>query len=108
MFSLGILLFELATDLNLPTEGNMWHDLRDGRAMEYMKNVADKELVNLIVRLTNPSSRKRLSAQDLLEQYKPRYGCHCIGFPPPPSASAARRGSCANLSTEFLAACEEL
>lgn len=30
MFSLGITLLELALDLDLPTQGIMWHNLRSG------------------------------------------------------------------------------
>lgn len=30
VFSLGISMLELASDLALPTNGRLWHELRDG------------------------------------------------------------------------------
>lgn len=32
IFSLGLMLFELATGMDLPTSGAMWHELREGKA----------------------------------------------------------------------------
>jgi serine/threonine protein kinase len=42
IFSLGLLLFELATGLELPKEGPLWRELREGHAKQLFQRVFDE------------------------------------------------------------------
>ena len=93
MFSVGMLAFELVTQLEVPSAGSEWHRLRDGHsrkfqslslryslslftecqslffsfvpARQYMMGVGSEELVNLIVSLLSPNPRDRPSAAEV-------------------------------------------
>lgn len=49
VFSLGISLLELATDISLPANGQLWHDLRDGVFPAKIKESKPILFLNFIV-----------------------------------------------------------
>ena len=65
--SLGLLLFELATDKTLPPSGKIWHALREGRAKEHLPdNRIGADMERLILDLLHPDPEKRPTASQLL------------------------------------------
>jgi len=74
IFSLGLLLFELATGTYLPSSGPLWHKLRTGMAEELLTEAANGAVVRalhlglkrLIVSILNPVVSARPSAEQIL------------------------------------------
>lgn len=68
IFSLGLTLYELATDqqMELPSEGPRWHDLRSDHAPELPK-CRESELVEMIKLMTSTSEEKRPTADTILK-----------------------------------------
>lgn len=67
IFSLGITLFELASYLELPGNGPLWHQLRQGQLPEkYLHGFSD-ELRNLINQMVSPDPSKRPEIHELLQ-----------------------------------------
>ena len=69
IFSLGMLLFEFATQSELPKEGEMWHKLREGQAAPYIKGHVGAEMEEIILAMLNPVSNKRPNAQQLISAF---------------------------------------
>jgi len=66
IFSLGITLFELATDLDLPQNGTWWKELRTSIPTEFMKGVSeDLRVVIYAMMRADPASRP--TAANLLD-----------------------------------------
>ncbi|MPC33116.1 membrane-associated tyrosine- and threonine-specific cdc2-inhibitory kinase-like [Portunus trituberculatus] len=61
LFSLGMTILELATDLDLPKHGDAWQKLRQGELPPAAKGVS-KELQKLLLGLLHPDPKKRLTA----------------------------------------------
>jgi hypothetical protein len=80
IFSLGLMMLELASSIDLPKDGAVWHELREGRAAQHVRgklgttgNEADTELLEDVI-LSCLSSRMedRPTAEDLLQRIRPR------------------------------------
>ncbi|XP_041466995.1 membrane-associated tyrosine- and threonine-specific cdc2-inhibitory kinase-like [Lytechinus variegatus] len=67
VFSLGITIFELASDLELPRNGDSWHDLRRGRIPWQLTAGISSDLKGLIKNMMNPDFQKRPSLAELME-----------------------------------------
>ena len=65
MFSLGISFYELAADVILPENGNMWHQLRNGNIPPLPEHRSD-ELYRLLCNLMHPNDKERFSAEQVL------------------------------------------
>uniref|UniRef100_A0A915BPH6 Membrane-associated tyrosine- and threonine-specific cdc2-inhibitory kinase n=3 Tax=Parascaris univalens TaxID=6257 RepID=A0A915BPH6_PARUN len=66
IFSLGISILELATDLDLPSRGDGWRMLREGNIPEMFTNKISSKLRHLIYWMMEPDPEKRPTAQQLL------------------------------------------
>ncbi|UYV77118.1 PKMYT1 [Cordylochernes scorpioides] len=66
IFSLGITILELATDLDLPLGGPRWHELRQGVIPEVFVQKLSAELVDLIRDMMHPEPSKRPTADQVL------------------------------------------
>mmetsp|Transcript_25477 Transcript_25477/g.61358 ORF Transcript_25477/g.61358 Transcript_25477/m.61358 type:complete len:901 (-) Transcript_25477:325-3027(-) len=62
LFSLGLLMVEIATRKPLPTEGPNWQNLRKGRAREYCIGRVGRSLEKTILRMLEPKPYQRPSA----------------------------------------------
>lgn len=71
IFSLGLTLYEIATDQNveMPAEGLRWHELRSANGPK-LPDCRDQELVQLIQQMTNPCEKKRPTADTILKNEK--------------------------------------
>lgn len=67
IFSLGLLLVELASGVSLPKSGEIWHDLRQGRAHQHIHTRVTPQMEHIILNLLEPNPKKRPSAKTLLE-----------------------------------------
>lgn len=66
MFSFGLTLLEIATKIEIPTNGKAWQDLRDGiLPCAYIEQLSPA-LVDIIKRLLDPEPEKRPEAAELL------------------------------------------
>ncbi|CAM9745302.1 unnamed protein product [Chrysoparadoxa australica] len=65
MFSLGITVYEIASGIVLPGEGEGWHDLRDGRVPPLPQRFG-RDLNRLVLSLMTPQPQDRPSAAELL------------------------------------------
>jgi len=63
IFSLGLSIFQIATDVYLPSSGQRWHEIRDLEIDPKFTEHLTPELVNLIYRMmaTEPSDRPPIS-----------------------------------------------
>jgi hypothetical protein len=66
IFSLGLLTFELATDTMLPNSGEIWHDLRNGRAKQHFKQKITGSLSNLLLKMLDPLPDNRPTAAQVI------------------------------------------
>ena len=73
IFSLGMTILELATDLDLPRMGDLWHQLRSGHIPSDLVKSLSPALVELITKMIEPDHLKRPSAKDLIKTPKIRY-----------------------------------
>lgn len=67
VFSLGITILELASDLELPRNGDSWHDLREGRIPWQLTAGISPALQQIIKDMMAPDFRNRPSLAGLLE-----------------------------------------
>jgi len=66
IFSLGITVLELATDMDLPSDGAYWSELRMGYVRkEFLQNLSS-ELTQCILAMLNPTPSLRPTAAELL------------------------------------------
>ncbi|KAK2147709.1 hypothetical protein LSH36_540g01066 [Paralvinella palmiformis] len=68
IFSLGITLLELASDLNLPRCGEPWHQLRQGHIPEQLLYNVSGELKRVILSMMEPDPMLRPTVDKLLQQ----------------------------------------
>uniref|UniRef100_A0AC35UB92 Protein kinase domain-containing protein n=1 Tax=Rhabditophanes sp. KR3021 TaxID=114890 RepID=A0AC35UB92_9BILA len=66
IFSFGMTMLELATDLDLPTHGDGWNILRTGQFPERFKSEVSKDLAFVILQMIQPDKFERPSSADLL------------------------------------------
>ncbi|XP_071955343.1 membrane-associated tyrosine- and threonine-specific cdc2-inhibitory kinase-like [Antedon mediterranea] len=67
IFSLGISMLELSCDLDLPKNGELWHELRSGRIPSEITKELSSDLTEIISKMMNPNPRKRPSVYELLQ-----------------------------------------
>lgn len=67
IFSLGVTLLELATNLELPTNGNLWQELRSGTLPPDVANKLSPELYEVITSMMNPDPKQRPTVDQLLQ-----------------------------------------
>jgi membrane-associated tyrosine/threonine-specific cdc2-inhibitory kinase len=67
IFSLGITLLELATNLELPVNGKLWQELRSGNIPVDLINKLPPELSKIVISMMNPNARLRPSVDQLLQ-----------------------------------------
>ncbi|KAG5682301.1 hypothetical protein PVAND_011661 [Polypedilum vanderplanki] len=70
IFSLGIALLELATNLELPSSGNLWQELRSGIIPFNVKNKLSPELLKIISQMMDPDPIQRPTVDQLLKNKK--------------------------------------
>lgn len=70
IFSLGMTILELATDLDLPRGGEPWHQLRNGQIPSHLVSSLSKELVEIIMKMIEPDHLKRAKVEELLNMPK--------------------------------------
>ncbi len=68
VFSLGLLLLQLATGLQMPSAGPLWHALREGGAAQHIPAGVSAPIRRLILDLLSPSPQDRPTAAQLCEQ----------------------------------------
>ncbi|VDK50393.1 unnamed protein product [Anisakis simplex] len=73
IFSLGISILELATDLDLPSRGEGWRMLREGNIPESFTDKLSPKLRHLIYWMMDPDSCKRPTAEQLLNDVTIQY-----------------------------------
>lgn len=67
IFSLGMTILELASDLDLPSRGPSWHVLRSpGQIPDSVFQKISPDLKNIILLMIHPEYQQRPSAQELL------------------------------------------
>lgn len=66
VFSLGITILELATDLDLPGQGQHWHSLRSGTLPRDISKAMSADLRNIVERMMHPDPRQRITVNQLL------------------------------------------
>lgn len=64
IFSLGLCLLELATSVELPTAGPVWHDLREGRLARHVQGCSPL-MAAVIQALLHPDPARRPTAQQI-------------------------------------------
>lgn len=73
VFSLGMTILELATDLDLPRGGEPWHKLRNGQIPPHLVSSLSHDLVGIIMKMIEPDHLKRAKVDELLNT--PRIKC---------------------------------
>ena len=66
-------ILELATDLDLPRSGELWHQLRTGNIPADLVKSLSIDLVDLITKMLEPDHLKRPKIDDLLKTSKVNY-----------------------------------
>ncbi|XP_022102187.1 membrane-associated tyrosine- and threonine-specific cdc2-inhibitory kinase-like [Acanthaster planci] len=67
VFSIGITILELACDLDLPQNGQLWHQLRNGDIPWDITKGLSRSLKDIIISMMDPDYHHRPSLQDLLD-----------------------------------------
>jgi serine/threonine protein kinase len=67
IFSLGLLLVELASGVMLPKSGEVWHDLREGRAHQHVHSRVSAQMEHIILNLLEPKPSKRPTAKQIIQ-----------------------------------------
>ncbi|MFH4976632.1 hypothetical protein AB6A40_003341 [Gnathostoma spinigerum] len=67
IFSLGITMLELATDMDLPSRGEGWHILREGEIPEEFTHDLPPKLRYMIFWMMDPDPNKRPTADQLVQ-----------------------------------------
>ncbi|ALC43421.1 Myt1, partial [Drosophila busckii] len=70
IFSLGIAMLELACCMDLPANGPLWHELRQGLLPEEFINTISIELQQVIKSMMSPDPRQRPTTDQLLAHPK--------------------------------------
>ncbi len=70
VFSLGMTILELATDLDLPRSGELWHQLRNAQVPSNLISMLSNSLIEIIMKMIEPDHLKRSTAQQLLQMRK--------------------------------------
>jgi membrane-associated tyrosine/threonine-specific cdc2-inhibitory kinase len=70
IFSLGMTILELATDLDLPRGGDPWHQLRNGQIPAHLLESLSDDLIQIIRRMIEPDHMKRATVNELLNTPK--------------------------------------
>lgn len=70
IFSIGLTILELATDLDLPRSGDQWHQLRNGQVPSHLISSLSDGLVEIIMKMIEPDHLKRQNASQLLQMPK--------------------------------------
>jgi serine/threonine protein kinase len=66
VFSLGIMLFEMATQTELPLSGPLWISLRQGGGRDLLHGRVSATLEHWIMRMMDPSPVTRPTALDVV------------------------------------------
>ena len=66
-FSLGASILEVASDLELPGNGPLWHSLRSGCIPEEFRRNLSSNMSHLIGRMMQPSPPARPTTDDILQ-----------------------------------------
>lgn len=66
IFSLGLILLELAADIELPSNGDSWQNLRHGDFSELSLDDTSDMLNQLIIEMTHPTPESRPSIEKVL------------------------------------------
>ncbi|EDV99186.1 membrane-associated tyrosine- and threonine-specific cdc2-inhibitory kinase [Drosophila grimshawi] len=66
IFSLGIAILELACYMDLPSNGPLWHELRNGKLPDEFINTLSVELQQVIKCMMTPDPQQRPTAEQLL------------------------------------------
>ncbi|ELU06630.1 hypothetical protein CAPTEDRAFT_74696, partial [Capitella teleta] len=67
VFSLGITILEMASDLDLPRGGDLWHQLRSGKLPEEFLMGISEEMKTIIRLMMEPDPEKRPTVSEILE-----------------------------------------
>lgn len=73
VFSLGMTILELATDLDLPRSGDLWHRLRNGDMPSDHIKTLSSDLIEIIMKMIEPNHLKRPSVNELLKVPKVKH-----------------------------------
>lgn len=68
VFSLGLLILELATDVDLPAQGDSWQNLRHGDFSELSFEDISDTLNRLIKEMSDPNPDMRPTAEEVLSR----------------------------------------
>ncbi len=67
VFSLGMTILELATDLDLPRGGDAWHQLRHGQIPTHLTSSLSDDLIKIIMKMIEPDHVRRACVNELLD-----------------------------------------
>ncbi|CAD5218932.1 unnamed protein product [Bursaphelenchus okinawaensis] len=69
IFSLGLTIFQFATDLLLPKGGTeRWHELRNLEIDDSITNIISKDLKDILLRMMDPEPTVRFTVEELLNR----------------------------------------
>ncbi|XP_033126288.1 membrane-associated tyrosine- and threonine-specific cdc2-inhibitory kinase-like [Anneissia japonica] len=68
IFSLGITMLELACDLDLPRNGELWHELRSGKIPDEITEGVSPDLKEIVEEMMNPDPQLRPNVYELLQR----------------------------------------
>ena len=72
IFSLGMTILELATDLDLPRGGDSWHRLRNNQMPAHLIDSLSPDLVHIIRCMIEPDHKRRATVEQLLDMPRVR------------------------------------
>jgi hypothetical protein len=67
IFSLGLMLFQMATQIELKKSGFLFHYLRNGGGREYLRGLLTQQLEDVVMLCLDPNPDHRPSANELVE-----------------------------------------
>uniref|UniRef100_A0A1I7TTX3 non-specific serine/threonine protein kinase n=1 Tax=Caenorhabditis tropicalis TaxID=1561998 RepID=A0A1I7TTX3_9PELO len=67
VFSLGIILLELSTNIFLPNSGSTWRDIRNSKIPERFFDGVDEELRELMIQMIHSNPDARPTCEELIE-----------------------------------------
>jgi len=70
IFSLGMTILELSTDLDLPRSGELWHQLRSAQVPSNLIRSLSSNLVEIIMKMIEPDHLIRATSNQLLQMPK--------------------------------------
>ncbi|KAF0742913.1 hypothetical protein Ae201684P_000832 [Aphanomyces euteiches] len=98
IFSLGLSLMELATGVELPSQGEQWHAFRRGEILPEFANACSPTFLELVKKMLEPSPQERPSSLHLVAH--PRVQ-HAGTIPWPLSRDDPARQRRANIVLDF-------